>query len=370
MTTLLFLPTDTLPWRWLRPADGASGEGLPGDDARVVAVAPAEAVTLHWARLPDRSLAQAAAAARLLVAETSAAPAGDLHVAVGDEGALAGPGGEGGGERPVGVVDAAAMRGWLAMLAERGIDPDAVIPAPMLLPRPDHGFLAGEVGGVRVLRGPGSGFADEPGLTEIVTGGAAVEPVGEGALAAAFAAALAAPPLDLRPGVFARRRRVAIDWRLVRRVALLAAALLLATLAIDVVRLVRLNLAADAAEADADALARTGLARGETVTDPARQLAERLAGLRGPGRGFSATAAAVYAAVRQVPGSEVTSMSFGPDGALVVGLATQRESAPTDLKRAIEALGLPVSAGTFQSANGRVTGQFTVGGPRPTGVPR
>ena len=366
MTTLVFLPTDTLPWRWLRPADGVGGVGLPGDDARVVAVAPAEAVTLHWARLPDRSLAQAAAAARLLVAETSAAPAGDLHVAVGDEGALAGEG----GERPVGVVDTAAMRGWLGMLAERGIDPDAVIPAPMLLPRPAEGYVAGEVGGVRVLRGPGSGFADEPGLTEIVTGGAAVEPVGEGALAASFAAALAAPPLDLRQGVFARRRRVAIDWRLVRRIALLAAALLLVTLAIDAVRLVRLNLAADAAGADADALARTGLARGETVTDPARQLTERLAGLRGPGRGFSGTAAAVYAAVRQVPGSEVTSMSFGADGALVVGLASQRESAPTDLKRAIEAVGLPVSAGTFQSANGRVTGQFTVGGPAPAGVSR
>jgi general secretion pathway protein L len=358
MTTLLFLPSDSRPWRWLRPADGAVGEGVPGDDARVVAVAPADAVTLHWARLPDRSPAQGVAAARLLVAEASATPASALHVAVGDEGGGAGT------ERPIGVVDAATMHGWLAALAAAGVDPDAILPAPMLLPAPAEGHVVAEIGGERVVRGPGSGFADEPGLTELITGGIAPLAVADADLAAAIAAALAAPPLDLRQGAFARRRRVEIDWRLVRRLAVLAVALAALTLAIDLVRLARLNLAADAATQEADRLAESGLPRGETVTDPGRQLVERLSRVRGPGRGFSATLAAVYAAVRQVPGSEVTSVAFQPDGTLLVGLATQRESAPTDIKRAIEATGLPVRAGVFQSAGGRVAGQVTVGGAR------
>lgn len=364
MTTLVFLPTDTLPWRWLRPADGVGGEGPPpaddrrGGDARVVAVAPAEAVTLHWARLPDRSLAQATAAARLLVAEASASGAGDLHVAVGDEGGVKGEV----DDRPIGVVAAEAMRRWLDELARQAIDADAIIPAPMLLPRPDAGWVAGEVGGVRVVRGPGGGFADEAGLTELVTAGEPVAEVDDAALAAALATALAAPPLDLRQGSFARARRVEIDWRLVRRLALIALAVLAVTLAIGVVRLVRLNLAAASLEARADAVARSGLPRGETITDPDRQLAERLSRVRGPGRGFSATVAAVYAAVRQVPGTEVTALAFQPDGTLLVSLAAQRESAPTDLKRAIQATGLPVAAGVFQSIGGRVTGQFTIGG--------
>ena len=353
MTVLLFLPSDTRPWRWLRPADGAQGEGVPAEDARIVAVAPAEAVTLHWATLPDRSPAQAVAAARLLVGEASATAAAGLHVAVGDEGA---------GERPIGVVEAGTMRDWLAALAAAGVDADAIIPAPMLLPPPAEGYHVAEVGGARVVRGPGSGFADEPGLTELVTGGAAPTRVPDADLAASIAAALAAPPLDLRQGMFARRRRVELDWRLIRRLAVMAAAALALTLGIDLVRLIRLNLASSAAEAQADALAASSLPRGETVTDPARQLAERLSRVRGPGRGFTATAAAIYAAVRQVPGSEVTSMSFQSDGSLLVGLATQRESAPTDIKRAIEATGLSVTAGVFQSANGRVAGQFTVGG--------
>lgn len=358
MTILLFLPAGERPWRWWRPADGAHGEGVPANETRVVAVAPAEAVTLHWAAIPARSSAQAAAAARLLVGEASAAPAGGLHVAVGDEGS---------GDRPIGVVEAATMRGWLAALAAAGIDPDAIVPAPLLLPAPAEGFAIADIGGARVVRGPGSGFADEPGLTDLVTGGVAPVPVADSAFAASVAAVLAAPPLDLRQGPFARARRVELDWRLIRRLAVLAAAVLALTLGIDLVRLVRLNLAASAAEADADRLAASALPRGETPTDAGRQLTERLARVRGPGRGFSATAATVYAAVRQVPGSEVTSLSFQPDGSLIVGLATQRESAPTDLKRAIEASGLAVTAGVFQSANGRVAGQFTVGGP-PTGA--
>ena len=103
MTTLLFLPRDEAePWHWLRVEDGARGEGLPtlAPEERVTAVAPADAVTLHWAELPDRSAAQAVAAARLLVTEASASPSAELHVAVGRED---------GAERPVGVVANAAM---------------------------------------------------------------------------------------------------------------------------------------------------------------------------------------------------------------------------------------------------------------------
>ncbi|KHA63040.1 hypothetical protein NI18_18935, partial [Sphingomonas sp. Ant20] len=73
MTTLLFLPSGATGFRWMRIADQrivAQGEGIPtaqdrGDlnaDHGVIAVAPAEAVTLHWAELPSRSAAQATAA--------------------------------------------------------------------------------------------------------------------------------------------------------------------------------------------------------------------------------------------------------------------------------------------------------------------
>ena len=355
VTILLFPPAASGDYRWLtldeRGVTG-EGEGVPAaSDQRLVAVAPADAVTLHWAELPSRSPAQAAAAARLAVAEASAAPLAELHVAVGDEGNP---------NRPIAVVDAQAMRDWLAALATRGIDPDAMIPAPMLLPRPEDGYIRADIGGEGVVRGVAAGFADEARLTELVTGGVAPATLDRDTLAAALVDAAAAPPLDLRQGIFAKRRRVSLDWPLIRRLAIMSATILLLTLMIDLVRIVCYNTEAGAMETRADALGRTALPRGETATDVDRQIDERLASVRGPGLGFSTTAAAAYAAVRATPGTELTGLDFSPNGSLKLSVAAARESLPTDLKRALEAAGFTVTAGVFQSANGRVTGEMTV----------
>ena len=354
MTNLLFLPAGDVGYRWWRIADArvvAEGDGLPPDDAPTVAVAPAGSVALHWAELPSRSAAQAHAAARILAAEASASSLADLHVAVGDEGP---------GERPIAVVDTDTMRAWLGALAAAGVDPVALVPAPLLLPRPAHGFARAELAGHALIRGRSTGFADEARLTELVTAGEAPATLDRETVHAAVVAAIGAPSLDLRQGVFARRRRRAIDWPLVRRLAILGLAVLAVTLAIDLVRIGRYAFDADAIDARADALARTALPRGETVTDADRQLDERLSRVRGPGLGYSATVAAIYDAVRATPGTELTALDFQANGDLRLGIACERESLATDLQRAVQARGLTVRAGVFQSVAGRITGEFTV----------
>lgn len=353
--TYLFLPHADRPFRWAR-VDGdalVEGEGVP-DAPDLVAVAPADAVALHWAELPTRSAAQATAAARLLAAEASAAPVTDLHVAVG---AIEGDE-EGAPERPFGVVGLGAMRGWLAELARVGVDPVAIVPAPMLLPAPAKGYARAELGGEGVVRGPAAGFADDGLLTELLTGGAAPAAVAPAELRAALARPV--PSLDLRQGAFARRRRLAVDWRLLRRLAWYAGAILIVTIAISLVRVTRYDLGADALEAQADALARQGLPRGSTVTEPSRQLDERLVGLRGPGQGFTATAAAAFAALQAVPGSELTALTFETDGGLRLRVTAATEADVNDLKRAIERAGFAVEAGTFQAMDGRVSGEFVM----------
>lgn len=352
MTTLLFLPDGDADYRWMRFGDQpAHGEGLPAGNDPVIAVVPAEAVTLHWAELPARSLAQATAAARLLAAEASAQPAGELHVAVGPT--------EADGS-PIGVVGVGAMAAWLASLARVGVDPVAMIPAPMLLPRPDHGYVRADLAGRSVVRGHTSGFADEARLTDLITGDNPPVQLGRDAVDDALAAAMAAPALDLRQGPFARRRRFAIDWQLIRRLAWLSVLILIVTLAISIVRLARYSFAADTTEARADALAATGLPRGETVTDPDRQLAERLGRVRGPGLGFTTTMAAVFAATRGVPGTELTSVDFAANGEMRLTVAAEREALATDLKSALERAGFAVRASTFTATAGRVTGELTV----------
>lgn len=359
-TLVLFMPNAQTPWRWLRIASdavSARGEGFPaiapdGNEA-LVAVAPADAVTLHWAELPDRSLAQSVSAARLLAADASATPIGELHVAIGREGANI--------ERPIGVVAARQMQAWLAELAANGTDPAMLLPAPMLLPRPDNGYLRADLGGEGVVRGPTSGFADEAGLTELVTGGAAPAVLDRDALEAAIVAAIANPPLDLRQGVFARRRRIGVDWALVRRLVWLGVAILTASLLISLVQIMRYSVAADDLERRTELLARSGLARREVVNNADRQLGERLTRLRGSGLGFSRTAAAILAAVRAVPGAELHSLSFDQKGAMRLTVATQNEGQILDLQRRIAATGLTATPmGQFQSANGRMTGDIMV----------
>lgn len=349
--TFLFLPPDDGPLRWARAENGSvvEGEGIPGDAEEVVAVAPADAVTLHWAELPSRSAAQAAAAARLLAAEASATPLAELHVAVGEAG--------NGSERPIGLVEASAMGVWLERLAAIGIDAKALVPAPMLLPDPGDTWVRAELGKQGLVRGPASGFADDARLTDLMTRGAAPQTLDRAALADALSRPVS---LDLRQGPFARRVRRGIDWPLVRRLAVLAGAILFVTVATDAVRLLRYDNGADALEVQADAVARAGLPRGRTVTDPNRQLDERLRELRGPGRGFSASAALAAAAVQATPEVELTSLAFQPDGTVRLGVAAVREAGPTDLRRAMQRSGLIVEAGTFSNAGGRVTGEFTV----------
>jgi len=361
-TLVLFPPPrDSDPWRWLRIAGEAvvaRGEGVPqssepdGEPLRVVSVAPADAVTLHWADLPDRSTAQAIAAARLAVSEATAAPMADLHIAVGRE--------DKADERPIGVVGVERMRAWLGLLAAEGIDPDALVPAPMLLPRPEEGFVRADVGGQGVVRGPTSGFADEARLTELITGDSPPETLDREAVDAAIVAAAAAPALDLRQGPFAKRRRRAIDWALVRRLAWLLLAIVLVTLLIGLFRIIRTEIAASGIEARTAMIAQQGLPAGTTITDPERQLAGRLAAMRGGGLGFSRTAAAVFGAVQAVPGTELTALNFNEAGALKATVTAENEGKANDLKRRIEALGFTVEASTFTANAGQVSGDLTV----------
>jgi general secretion pathway protein L len=358
-TLVLFLPSGQSPWRWLRVAGDsvtARGDGVPAFDPNTpenaVAVAPAESVTLHWADLPDRSTAQAVAAARLLADDVSVTPIGELHVAIGREAE--------GVERPIGVVSSHWMRGALATLAAEGIDPDAVIPAPMLLPRPEQGYVRADLGGEGVVRGATSGFADEARLTELVTGGVAPATLGRDELEAAIVGAVKAPTLDLRQGEFARRTRAAVDWALVRRLVWLGVAILAVTLLLSLTEIVKLNLAASSMEMRADALARTALPRGETVNNADRQLGERLTRLRGAGLGFSSTAASVFAAVGATPGAELRALSFDGNGKLRGTVAVQNEGLITDITQRLHRQGFTVTQSTAQNIGGTFSIDLTV----------
>ena len=259
---------------------GDTEAGLQGS-ARTVLAVPGDQVALHWLDL-DEGLApaQAAAAARLMLADASADPLSAMHVAVGRAEA---------GRTPAALVPNARMSEWMAAAAAAGLDPEAIVPAPLLLAPPAAGFLRRDRGDSADYRGRGAAFSLEPELAEAVVAGAPVEAVDEAGFEAGLAPLAAAPALNLRQGAFARRRSWQVARGRARRIVLLAVALALLSLVVQVATILSYTFAADRAQAEADALAsRSGPARGA-------------------GPGFAALASVLFEAVRATPNAELTS---------------------------------------------------------------
>jgi len=317
------------PGRWLR-FDGAgtiergdSGGGIP-PAARIVLAVPGEEVAVHWRALDEGlSPAQAAAAARLILADSSAEPLGEMHVAVGRPEA---------GLTPIALVPAARVAGWMADAAAAGIDPDALVPTPLLLPVPEAGFVRRDRGTIADYRGPGAAFSLEPDLAAAITADAPAEALDEPAFEAGVGAIAAAPPLDLRQGPFAKRPAWRGDSRQLRRLAVFAMLFALLSLVVQGAAILSYTFAADKAQAEADALARDG-ANG--------------------GPGFAAAAALLFEAVRATPNAEVARLDYRSDGTLVATVTTDSPATLAGLQALIEAGGLRVAPGTPSQAGGR-----------------
>lgn len=351
---LIFLRGDELAWLRLdRERVAARGMGAPAADPAdtIIAVAPGEAVTLHWVEMPDLAPAQAAAAGRIAAAEVCAAPSGATHVAVGARDAD--------GYYPVAVAEAAAMAAWLARCREAGLDPDRVVPAPLLIELPEEGVRVAEAGDVVLVRGRRLGFAAEPALAALLIGDAVPETVDAEAFEAGLAAALGEMPVDLRQGPFAKVKPWQLDTRRLRRMALLAAMILLALFLVNVVQLLRYSFAADMAEHKVAGEAQALLPRGTEIYDPVVQVRARLAETGGAG-GFSPAAAALFAAMRDVPGAQLTSLRYDTAGGLVAAVASAQGGDVALLQERLTASGYEASAGAIRSEAERAVVDLTV----------
>lgn len=351
---LFIAPDDRLHGWWIVEngavtARGDADDVLPTElPERVVAIAPAEAMTIHVAELGALATQQARTAARLLVAETSVAPIETQHVAVGVAD---------GADRSVAVIGNGRIAGWLQSLQTFGLDPDAIVPAALLPPRPDHGFIRARIGGETVLRGRSAAFAEEAGLTDLLVADAPIEDLDPEPL---LIAALDAPELDLRQGPFARRRRFQLDWALVRRLAMIGGAVVAVTLLIAIVQIVRFGFGADALEAQTEAVARK--AAPDAGPDPIASMQARLGARRGGGFGFTATAGALIDAIRAAPNVELSSLTFDSDGLVRATILAPGADDAEALRARLRAGGLKVEATPFTAENGRIRGEFRVGG--------
>jgi general secretion pathway protein L len=339
--------------RWLRLAGGAVVargdlvEEAPHADAAVVGVVPGEAVALHWLELPgDLTVAQAVAAARLLAADVSAQPMGEMHVA-------AGATTREDGLRCIALVPALTMAEWMGRFEAAGADPARLVPETLLLPEPGEGVLHHG----RLFRSRSDAFAMEPELAAHVLGEAEIRELDEEEFEAGLPLALEMLPVDLRQGAFARRRRWRIDWRRVRRLIALGITILAVSLLLQIVAIWRYVRAADAAETEvAQIAASTVPGRGESVGDLDRRLAE----LRGGGVGYSAIVSAMFAAIQATANAELSALALERDGTLRATVQADGAATLDALVSRLEGSGFNVVMGARRSGGGREVAELNV----------
>ena len=343
-TLLLFVgegaPAPSAVGRWLLIdggiviARGEDGAEAPRASRTVLAV-PGEEVSLHWLDLAEElTTAQAAAAARLMLADASAEPLSAMHVAVGrSEGGLT----------VAALAPSARMSEWLAVAAAAGIDPEAVVPSPLLLPAAETGFVRRDRGDQADYRGSAAAFTLEPELAEAIVGDAPVECLDAAAFEEAAAAQAAVPPLNLRQGPFARRRQWGFERRRLRRVGLFALALALLTLAVQLATILAFTFGADRLQERTHALAAQA---GPAGAD------------QGPG--FGAAAAMLFAAVEATPNAELAGLDYRSDGTLVVNVTADSPATLSALQGRLEAGGFSVAPGESRTSGGRLSSQLTL----------
>ena len=155
-------------------SSGAAGRGSLSElaarvtGARLLLIAPGEAISLHRVPLPSRKRSTWARAVPYALEDQVVEDIEVLHFALGNT-----PEGD---HLPVAVVNRDTLRGWLDACAGAGLVPVAVIPEPLLLPWRESDWSVLLEGRRAVARtGRWDGFATERDLLELLLNQAMTE---------------------------------------------------------------------------------------------------------------------------------------------------------------------------------------------------
>lgn len=319
--------------------------------AQVVALAPGAAVRLKWSEAVGATDRQAIAIAAASAREDSAG--GEVHAA-------ATVVGEGEQRRTLAaVVSAEAMQGWLDWCRSAEREPAAIVPALLLLPATAE-WTDVRIGSEHLVGRGDMRFAYEPALAEALIGEERVQRLGADALEEALVAIAAEPPLDLRQGRFALRRRWTLDRTRVRELALLAVCIPLLALLVVAVTIVRLNRDSDRIDRETVKVASAALGRPVTAESALGEM--DLQAARSGGGRLSVPLSALYRYLQANPSVAASAIGWNGDGTLSSTLAASR---PEDINRVLLALqqgGYRVTAVPRTGTDGRQLADVTVRG--------
>lgn len=322
----------------------ARAERLP-----LVALAPVASVRLAFPQSAGETERQRLGVARAEVLAASMAEPATLHAVAGlveDRTAVA-------------LAANGAVIEWLDWLSALGVDPDAILPAGLLLPLADR-WSSAVLGSERIIGRGTMILPDEPALREALVGEEEVLALSPDEVAERLLWLAATQPLNLRSGRFARRRLFVLDWARVRELAALAACIPLLGAIMALVMIVRLNQSSDALEAETARLASAALGSQVAAAAAAGALDARISQVPGASGSPFVPLAAVYQQLQQVPGTSASTLSWRPDGTLAVSLAATRTEDINRILAALQRTGYRVTATSRSGPSGQIVADITV----------
>jgi len=245
------------------------------------------------------------------------------------------------------------MTKWMALLHEAGIDPDFLIPEPLLLLPPEKEELRShDFGKLPSFRGARQAFNLESELANLVVTGLPIERMDDRDFEEGLATALGRLPVNLRKGAFAKRRQWNIERRRLKRMALILSAILLLAIGTKLAELARLTFAVD--RAAREALAMTGSYGGGAV-----EMETRFHALGGGNR-FPPLAAALFQSVQETPNVQLGAMQFDKRGGLRATLLADTPASISAVQNRLSAAGFDAEVGTIRTPAGSPSAELRV----------
>lgn len=327
---------------------------FPADIANmpVMAIVPAALATVRWTGIGDLAPRQAETAARIKVAEETLGAGEALHIvsniAPNDQIMVA-------------SMSVQQMQFGLDILAAIGIDPDVILPAGLIIPPPETGFVRANFAADAVLRSAQSIVPDEPALRQLIVADAPTVTLDAGQVDAAMAAALHDPLINMRSGQFAKRsQRSAMSARQWQVLAGLAGAGILFSLLLGVATWVKYDRAIARENSIALQAVKTIAPQASNIEE-AQALLNRELMRRGAG-GFQVTglAAATFAILQQVEGVTLRDVRSNGDGIFAFTLAAPNAEGINQVLMIMQKQGYRVTAVPRQDASGLTLADITV----------
>jgi general secretion pathway protein L len=328
--------------KWVELAAGSRRDGH-----KRIGLAPAAAVRLHFSeRVEAASERQALSAANIAAVESSLGHAEALHAATAASG----------DELVTAVVDKQQMLGWIQWARAAAVELDHVVPMSCLLPLSDQ-WTAARFGTEQVVGKRGMVMPFERDLVSHVVGDAEPRELTGEEVDAALVACAEQPPLDLRSGKMARRRKLYVDRVRVRELAAIAAAIPLIFLVSLIIGIVKLNAATNSLDEETVAVASRISGRPVPLEAAESELSQRSGGA---GHSVMAPLTGLYSALEAEESVSSTELSYRGDGTLSATLAAATLDPINRVLIAVQRDGYKITAVPRQAPDGRSMIDVTV----------